>query len=58
MARGAMAEREGDGVPWPLGAKPGGPVVSRVPPAPGGGMGGQEMSLFCPQGEREVVEGT
>ena len=56
MARGAMVEGAGDGAPWPLGADPGCPTVSRGPPSPRGEVGGQERFLYRPQGEREVVE--
>ena len=51
-----MSEGAGDGAPWPLGANPGGPTVSRGPPAPRGEVGGQETFLSRPQGESKVVE--
>ena len=56
MARGAMAEGEGDGAPWPLGANPESPTADRGLLTPRGEVGGQEMFLSQPQGEREVVE--
>ena len=56
MARGAMAEGEGDGAPWPLGANPGRPRIAQRSAAARGEMGGQGTFLPRPKGEEEVVE--
>ena len=48
MARGAMAEGEGDGALWPLGVKPGRPRVSRGSLAARGKMWGHETFLSQP----------
>ena len=48
MAREAMAEGEGYGAPWLLGANPGRPRAGRGLLAARGEMGGQETFLSRP----------